>query len=260
MTDTIFGQVSSRGSRPLLNIAQRTPDDTEIEERNQSNLSRKIRVAMPCQVVSFDPVKQTISAQPLIREKIVNREDGGISWLDLPLLTDIPVIFPGAGNLVLTMPVKAGDEVEVLFQDMCMDAWFSSGGIQNWMDRRRHDLSDGVCILGLNSQPNVIENFSTDAAELRTRDNTVSVSVKQTDSGVSSLTLTADDATVTMQKQTLVSEGIPHAWGNIKLAVDSANVEIGYTNTTVIIMGVPVQVPTPTVSLVGKVMVNGVSI
>lgn len=90
------------------------------------------------------------------------------TWEDLPQLVDVPVVFPRAGGYVLTMPIKPGDECLVIFGDNCMDAWWQSGGVQNQIDCRRHDLSDGYCIPGPWSQPRTIPNYSTSSAQLRT--------------------------------------------------------------------------------------------
>jgi hypothetical protein len=151
-------------------LTERAPSQDEMMRRFADNLMRQMRVALPARVVSFDASKQTIVAKPLIREKIIDRRTGKIQWLEIPNLLDVPVQFPQAGNFVLTMPIKAGDEVLVVFNDMCIDSWWASGGVQNWNDRRRHDLSDAIAIPGINSVPNVIPGISGNAAELRTKD------------------------------------------------------------------------------------------
>lgn len=166
------------GGRPLTNIPERLADENEMYKRMLDNQSAKIRVAIPAQVVSFDPTKQTIVAQPLIREKMIDRATGEIQWYTLPPFPDVPVQYPQGGNFVLTMPVTAGDEVLLVFQDMSFDSWWASGGIQNWVDRRRHDLSDAIAILGINSVPNVIKNISSNATELRAKDGSLNVSLQ----------------------------------------------------------------------------------
>jgi hypothetical protein len=120
---------------------------------------------MPGIIQSFDATEQTVTVQCAIREKI--NMDGNLSWQDIPLLLDVPIIFPRAGNYILTMPIQAGDECLVVFGDSCMDAWWQSGGVQNQIDCRRHDLSDGYAIVGLYSQPRRISNYSTNTAQLR---------------------------------------------------------------------------------------------
>lgn len=138
---------------------------------NQTNMDRAqsigLRVACPGIVLSFNAEEQTVSVQPAIREKRVSAE-GEETWIDIPQLVDVPVVFPRAGGYVLTFPVKPGDECLVIFGDSCMDAWWQSGGVQNQIDCRRHDLSDGYAILGPWSQPRTIPNYSTSSAQLRT--------------------------------------------------------------------------------------------
>lgn len=163
---------------PLINLAERAPSSEELFQRNNDKLARDIRCAIPAQVVSFNAEKQTVEAQPLIREKLVDRQTGTISFVPLPVLVDIPVCFPQAGNFVLTMPVAAGDEVLLVFSDNNIDSWWEAGGIQNWNDRRRHDLSDAIAVVGLNSVPNVIPSIANDATELRTKDGTTKLRIE----------------------------------------------------------------------------------
>ncbi len=82
-----------------------------------------------------------------------------------PLLVDVPVVFPRGGGCTLTFPVKAGDECLVIFADRCIDFWWQSGGIQEPVDERMHDLSDAFCIVGPQSQAKKIGGISTTAAQ-----------------------------------------------------------------------------------------------
>lgn len=111
-----------------------------------------IRVAMPGIVTAWDAVRQTSTVQLAIRERISN---GGIATeVEIPLLVDVPVVMPRAGGYGLYFAPQSGDECLVVFSDLCIDAWWQSGGIQSQADRRRHDLSDGFAIMGCWSQPN----------------------------------------------------------------------------------------------------------
>jgi hypothetical protein len=136
-----------------------------------------MRVAIPGIIQSFDATTQTVTVQPTIREKML-MPDFTEEWVDLPLLVDVPIVIPRAGNFLLTLPVTAGDECLVIFGDMCIDAWYSNGGIQNQIEKRRHDLSDGFAVLGCWSQPNTVPNYSTTTAQLRTEDGTAYIEVK----------------------------------------------------------------------------------
>ena len=149
----------------MITTDERAPSERREQDLKLRQAAINTRVAMPGIIQSFDATEQTVTVQCAIREKI--NMDGNLSWQDIPLLLDVPIIFPRAGNYILTMPIQAGDECLVVFGDSCMDAWWQSGGVQNQIDCRRHDLSDGYAIVGLYSQPRRISNYSTNTAQLR---------------------------------------------------------------------------------------------
>ena len=97
--------------------------------------------ALPGIVQSFDPAAMTVSVQPAVAGRISD-EAGKAASVDLPILPDVPVVFPGGGGFALTFPVAAGDECLVVFASRCIDAWWQSGGVGEPMEPRMHDLSD----------------------------------------------------------------------------------------------------------------------
>jgi len=134
--------------------------------------------ALPCtvQAVAFTGAKRmTITAQPTVRVR-VRQADGTLKFVQLPLLVDVPVVFPGGGGFTLTFPLAQGDECLVVFADRCIDGWWQSGGVQNPPEIRLHDLSDGFAIPGLRSKPRAVD-YSSDHAALRNDDDTVHVAL-----------------------------------------------------------------------------------
>lgn len=127
-------------------------------------VSTQLRVAMPGIIQSFDPDAVTCTALPAIKGS-----DGNESS-DLPLLVDVPVIFPRGGGCTLTFPIKAGDECLLIFSDRCIDFWWQNGGVQEPVDPRQHDLSDAFAIVGPQSQAKKISGISMTGAQLRTDD------------------------------------------------------------------------------------------
>ncbi|STF64297.1 putative phage related protein [Escherichia coli] len=57
-----------------------------------------------------------------------------------------------------------------IFADRCIDFWWQSGGIQETVDDRMHDLSDAFCIVGPQSQARRISGINTSATQLRSDD------------------------------------------------------------------------------------------
>ncbi|MGO4678219.1 hypothetical protein AB4Z40_35770, partial [Bosea sp. 2YAB26] len=50
--------------------------------------------------------------------------------------------------------------------------------VQNQIERRRHDLSDGFAIIGVWSQPRALSDYSTSAAQLRTDDGSARITLR----------------------------------------------------------------------------------
>lgn len=168
----------------------------EMYRKMLEGLAWDMRVACPGIIQSFDAAKQTVTVQLALREKI--NIDGVLSWEQVPLLVDVPIVIPRAGNFVLTMPVQAGDECLVVFGDCCMDAWYQSGGVQNQIDKRRHDLSDGFAVLGIWSQPHTVPDYSTSTAQLRSLDGATKIDV-----AAGNVTITADHINLNSQQVTI---------------------------------------------------------
>lgn len=142
-----------------------------------------IRVSMPGIIQSFDPDAVTAVVQPAIKGAEQDESGAEVS-VNLPLLVDVPVIFPRGGGCTLTFPVKAGDECLVIFADRCIDFWWQSGGIQEPVDERMHDLSDAFCIVGPQSQAKKISGISTSAVELRSDDGSAKLSLNPTSGAI----------------------------------------------------------------------------
>ncbi|HCQ8601010.1 Gp138 family membrane-puncturing spike protein [Klebsiella michiganensis] len=148
----------------------------EVLASERKTLNEQLRVALPGIIQSFDPDAVTAVVQPAIRY-IERDNDGNKVTQDYPLLVDVPVVFPRGGGCTLTFPVKEGDECLVIFADRCIDFWWQSGGIQEPVDGRMHDLSDAFCIVGPQSQAKKISGISTTTAQLRTDDGTAFIEV-----------------------------------------------------------------------------------
>lgn len=162
----------------MLTIPERTGELTEILRKAQAKASYDLRVCGPGIIKSFDPDKLTCTVQMAIREKL--NFSGELEWVEIPLLTDVPVVITGTADYFITFPIVEGTECLVVFGDNCMDAWWQSGGVQNQIEKRRHDLSDGYAIIGPRSQVNLIKDYSTDSVQLRNKQGDAVVEIHDT--------------------------------------------------------------------------------
>lgn len=206
----------------MITTDERAPSERREQDLKLRQTANNLRVAMPGIIQEFNAEEQTVTVQCAIREKI--NMDGDLSWQEIPLLLDVPIIFPRAGNYILTMPIQVGDECLVVFGDSCMDAWWQSGGIQNQIDCRRHDLSDGYAIVGLYSQPRRINNYSTSTAQLRNLSGSAYVELSGNNINIVGTNVTISAAKVTIGGSTTID-------GRNFLSHKHSGVETGGGNT-----------------------------
>lgn len=164
-------------------IKERLDNPSEQQRSAIENELTNARFAMPGIIVSFDAARQTASVQPAITEN-VQIGDSNREAMNLPVLSDVPVQFPRAGGYCLTFPVKKDDECLLVFGDMCIDGWWQSGGVQDQMEKRRHDLSDAIAILGITSVPRAVKSFSTSSVMLRNEEGSTYVEISGADVNV----------------------------------------------------------------------------
>lgn len=152
-----------------MDLRERLDDHIEATRAAQDGHQAQLWTACPGIIQSYNAEALTCTVQPAIKGR-VESPDGNVASVALPLLVDVPVIFPSGGGFVLTFPVAAGDECLVVFASRCIDAWWQSGGVQEPIETRMHDLSDGFALVGPRSQARKIPAVSAEHVQLRTED------------------------------------------------------------------------------------------
>lgn len=158
-----------------------------------------IWTAMPGIVQSVNLTAMTCVVQLAIQGRYQG-QDGSNQYINIAPLQDCPICFPSAGGFTITLPIKAGDEVLVIFASRCIDAWWQSGGYLNQaLEIRMHDLSDGFVIPGPRSQKRLVAAISSTDLQIRN------------DAGTTYISITADG------KIKLVSASEIDITGNLKV-------------------------------------------
>jgi hypothetical protein len=73
----------------------------------------------------------------------------------IPLLVDVPFMVLQGGGSYIDLPIAVGDYCIVLFNDRDIDTWWSTANMADPATTRKHDLSDGIAIVGLNPKTKV---------------------------------------------------------------------------------------------------------
>ncbi len=104
----------------------------------------EVHTAMPGSIVSYDSAKQLAVVQPSIMRKYKTGE-----IISFPVIYNVPVAFPRSGKAFLSLPLKAGDSVLLIFSERSLDIWLSGGGTVDPQDVRKHHISDAIAYPGI---------------------------------------------------------------------------------------------------------------
>lgn len=126
-----------------------TPTLSEVISRALDLRLAEVRVTLPGLIHSYDALTQQAHVQPLLKEAFLD-EDGNRQLEALPIITNVPVMFPSGGGYRITFPVVSGDTCLLIFSASSMDRWLAEGGgpLDPNVDHQ-HSLTDAVCIVGL---------------------------------------------------------------------------------------------------------------
>ena len=159
-----------------MNREERLDDQEESLRLAMESQQAHIWTALPGVVAAVNLAAQTLSVQPTVQGSVAS-PNGAKQLVNLPLLVDVPIVWPRAGGFALTFPIAAGDEVLVVFASRCIDSWWQSGGIGAPAEARMHDLSDGFAILAPTSQPKKLTDVSSTNVQLRDESGTTYVEI-----------------------------------------------------------------------------------
>lgn len=143
------------------------PDALEPADVTRALLEQyahELHTAFPARVQEYRAASQRADLVPLIKHP-VPQPDGSVDYEDLPVLPDVPIVFPRAGSWFLSFPIAAGDFVLVVCQEAAAGHWEAGDGDAQYPgDLRRHHLAHAVALPGYYPARRALEN--ADAAAL----------------------------------------------------------------------------------------------
>jgi hypothetical protein len=165
----------------MLTLAQRLKRPEVAVEELIYQHARMHRGAIPgvIQDVSTSPnvYGSTVNVDISLNETLIDI-NGNPMPMKIPTLPQVKLAQLGAGGFFITLPVAVGDECMLIFQDVCLDAAWQNGGINNpELDKRRHDLSDAICLPLRWTQKNALSNVSNTSMQIRSLDSTTYIDI-----------------------------------------------------------------------------------
>ena len=155
------------------------PTEATAAERLVRGIVAGLYFCRPGYVESFDPDTQLVEVTPAIMSKRV--KDGKAEYVKFPVLIKVQVCVPYAQTLglILTLPIRKGDDGWLIFSDRFLDDFLENGaqggeakpeanGADNLpSEPRMHSLSDAWFLPGAITQKRKIPAWNNNALEIR---------------------------------------------------------------------------------------------
>lgn len=126
----------------------------------------EVHTSIPAVVTRYDPAKGLIDAAPQVK-RAYQDEEGQRATAALPVIVNVPLIFPGSGGGGVTFPISVGDPVWLSFSEASIDEWKSNGGVVDPANSQRHGLAGAVAFPGLRTFGSPVGGVSTSATVIR---------------------------------------------------------------------------------------------
>jgi hypothetical protein len=121
-----------------------------------SNLKKDIFSNINCiqvgKIDSYDTASQSCTIKIQMKRKISDTESK-----EYPLLIDCPVFVLQGGGAYIDFPIQQDDYCLVLFNDRDIDTWWDSENLAEPNTTRKHSLSDGFALVGINPKNSVLD-------------------------------------------------------------------------------------------------------
>ncbi len=148
----------------------RTPLDNAFDQIFDALITGKINTIKIGRVTEFQKTKP-----PKVSVQIVNKRlyEGAEEAELLPIIEDVPIVYPGSGDWWLTFPVVKDSYVVLLVSDRSIADWLDQGGVVEPSKRRKFDISDAIAIAGILPDPENLDSIDDDGIALRKKDNSL---------------------------------------------------------------------------------------
>lgn len=83
-----------------------------------------LHTGLPGRVESFDSARGTVDVLPLLKRVYQDPDDASeVKEFELPVIPDVPIVYPAGGGWSITFPLEPGDLVYISFAERSLDRW-----------------------------------------------------------------------------------------------------------------------------------------
>lgn len=140
-----------------MNVNEKMPPNLkEILDDKTAEIFASLNCVNIGKVESINSSEQTVEVT--LQIKRLAQDGTSTAW---PMLVDCPYFVLQGGRAYIDMPIAAGDFCLVLFNDRNIDTWWNTANMTDPRTPRKHSMSDGIALVGLNPKPQALDHVAT---------------------------------------------------------------------------------------------------
>ena len=132
------------------------PTLTQLLKQTIDNRLLDVHTALIAKVESYDAETQQVNVSPVLKRQVKTLEGAWVSE-QLPVLCNVPVLFPRAGGFFISFPIQPGDFVQLVFNEVSIDEWVTDKASAVSYDQR-FTLQGAVAIPGIYAQSQALSD------------------------------------------------------------------------------------------------------
>ena len=138
------------------------PSLTCILEDFQNKIFNNLNCNQINKIININREEKTTNKKKKKKKEVVDLKTQTTTTKDYTLLLKCPVM-----GTYITYPIKSGDYCLVCFNDCNIDSWFENVDNQIPYSIDRHNINDGIAIVGLNNLITKFNDYETERINLR---------------------------------------------------------------------------------------------
>ena len=132
------------------------PTLAQLLQQAIDNRLMDVHTALIAKVESYDAETQQVNVSPVLKRQVKTLEGAWVSE-QLPVLCNVPVLFPRAGRFFISFPIQPGDFVQLVFNEVSIDEWVTDKASAVSYDQR-FTLQGAVAIPGIYAQSQALSD------------------------------------------------------------------------------------------------------
>jgi hypothetical protein len=138
----------------MMTPMTQTPTLARLIKQAIDNRLLDVHTALIAIVESYDAEKQLVDVSPVLK-RCVKAVNGADVKEQLPMLCDVPVLFPRAGGYFISLPIKPGDFVQLIFNEVDIEEWLEESP-STMTSSERFTMQGAIAIPGVYHSPKAL--------------------------------------------------------------------------------------------------------